>query len=47
MKCYNLSLQIYSKYAEVSDELIKEKEAKQLVQNELNYLIQVRKDTAG
>ena len=36
------SLQIYSKYAEVSDELIKEKEAKELVQNQLNYLIQVR-----
>ena len=33
--------QIYSKYAEVSDELIKEKEAKELVQNQLNYLIQV------
>ena len=34
-------LQIYSKYAEVSDELIKEREAKELVQNQLNYLIQV------
>ena len=33
--------QIYSKYAEVSDELIKEKEAKELIQNQLNYLIQV------
>ena len=33
--------QIYSKYAEVSDELIKEREAKELVQNQLNYLIQV------
>lgn len=35
------SQQIYSKYAEVSDELIKEKEAKELIQNQLNYLIQV------
>ena len=32
---------IYSKYAEVSDELIKEKEAKELIQNQLNHLTQV------